>query len=292
MRILITGGRGQLGNDCQAVLKVCGEVHAVDLPECDLTREADVRLVLGRTAPEVVVNCAAFTNVDACETQRETARQVNGDVPGFLARACVASGARLIQISTDYVFDGAKPVPQAYVETDPTGPVSWYGQTKLEGERAVQASGAHHAILRTAWLYGRTGRNFLKAILRKAVHQPDEPLRVVNDQFGSPTWSFRLALQIRRVIETQAGGLFHATAEGYTSWYEFARFFLDEMAVPHRVEPCLAAEYPRPARRPRNSILENAGLKAGAIHAMVDWREDVKEFVRQFRDDLLREAAT
>jgi len=284
--------KGQLGTECQELLTAAGhEIFGADLPEWDLTVPAVIERLLKEFKPEVIVNCAAFTRVDDCETQRDKAWQVNAELPARLAAGAAAAGARLIHISTDYVFSGDRPIPQAYVESDATGPVSWYGKSKLAGEQAVlKYPDCRPLILRTAWLYSRTGRNFPKTMLRLALTDPDRVIRVVNEQFGSPTWSRRLAMQIAEVLKADPpSGVYHATAEGYCTWCEFAGYFLRAMQVPHRLEPCRSADYPTPAKRPLNSILENARLNALGISVMTDWRADVDEFVRTCRAGLLAE---
>jgi len=290
MKIFITGSRGQLGTDALEVLGAHHDVTGMDLPELDIADSQSAHGRLGAFAPDVIVNCAAYTKVDAAETERDAARRANVEGPRVLAAFAARSGGRLIHVSTDYVFDGLRPPPQPYVETDATRPACYYGVTKLEGERAALESGARVAILRTAWMYGRQGSNFLKTMLRLATADPRRVIRVVNDQFGSPTWSHRLAQQIDRVIDRGGEGVYHATAEGCCTWYDLARLFLQLMGVEHGIEPCATAEYPTPARRPANSILENSRLKAAGMNVMAAWDEDVREFVRRHRDRLLEEA--
>ncbi len=290
MKILLTGARGQLGRDCQAVLGARHELIATDLPEFDITAGAQVRDRVAAARPDVIVNCAAFTRVDACEVQRALALRVNAEAPRLLAAAARAAGALLVQISTDYVFDGARPVPQPYQENDAPHPLSAYGASKLAGEQAVQASGARFAILRTAWLYGRYGGNFPKTMLRLALAEPERERPVIAEQWGSPTWSWRLAEQIETVISAGATGVFHATAGGHATWFDLAEKFLTALAVPHKLAPCTVAAYPLPARRPLNSILENARLKQAGLHVMRSWEAELAEFVARHRDELLEEA--
>ncbi len=289
-RVAVIGAKGLLGRDCIQLLGERHEAVGLDLPEVDVGRAESVARALGGLDPAAIVNCAAFTDVDGCEAQREAAWRVNVEGPANLAAVARRQGAFLIHVSTDYVFDGRKPAGESYVEEDAPNPLSYYGLTKLEGERAVAASGCAHAILRTAWMYGAGGRCFPKTMLRLAVASPDKPLRVVEDQFGSPTWSYRLARQIERVLDARASGLYHATAEGACSWHGFAARLFAALGLPHRIEPCAAAEFPRPAVRPVNAVLENARLKAAGLNEMRDWAEDVDEFARQFSERLLREA--
>lgn len=290
MRILVTGSKGQLGRECLAVLNGRHEVLGLDLPELDIAAPSSLAAAADPFRPDAIVNCAAFTNVDACEAEAGAARRANVEGPQRLAEYARRHGSRLIHISTDYVFDGQKPLPQPYTEDDPARPLSAYGRSKLDGEEAIRAAGCRHAILRTAWLYGQHGRNFLKTMLRLALAGPDKPIRVVNDQFGSPTWAGRLALQIEAVAAADCEGVYHATAEGWCSWFDLAGHFLRAMDVPHRLTPITTPEYPTPARRPANSILENRRLKLAGINRFTDWREDVDGFCRN-RAALLQEAA-
>jgi len=290
MKILICGGDGQLGSDCVQVFQQAHEVFALTLNELDITSSSDVDKVIGKCVPDIILNCAAYTAVDACETEREPAWKVNVEGPKNLASWVAKYGGLLIHISSDYVFDGREKPPEPYVEDDEPNPLSYYGSTKLEGEVAVMQATDQYIILRTAWLYGIHGRNFLKTILKVALTNPDKKLKVVNDQFGSPTWSYRLALQIAELIEKNCRGTYHATAEGYCSWYELAGHFLDEIGVQHSLIPCTSEEYPTPAIRPRNSILENQRLKKAGINLMKNWSHDVDQFVSMFRGQLIDEA--
>ena len=286
---MITGGKGQLGSDCAEVLGRSHEVTALGSADLDITRLLDVDAVVSRFSPEVILNCAAYTRVDACETEKDLAWEVNAKGPKNLALSVEKYGGRLIHISTDYVFDGRKKVPEPYLEEDGTHPMSHYGKSKLEGEKAVRETTERHVILRTAWLYGINGHNFLKTMLTLALRDSPDPIKVVNDQFGSPTWSHRLAIQLSGLIDGGARGTFHATAEGYCSWYELALYFLEKMGVAHSLVPCTSDEYPTPAARPKNSILENRRLKTEGIHLMTDWKADVAQFVRRFRQRLFEE---
>ena len=277
--ILITGADGQLGRDCQDVLSADYQVSAVDIEQMDIADARAVKKAVNRFKPDILINCAAFTRVDDCENQFAEAWAANSEGPANLARACAASGARLVHISTDYVFDGKKPAPEAYTETDTPNPLSVYGSTKLAGEERVLEVCEEALVLRTAWLYGYGGKNFIRSILGRVLNEPQTRLTIVNDQYGSPTWSRRLALQIARLLKTRARGIYHATAEGYCTWYELARQMCEIMALPCRIEPCTTADYPTPAARPQNSILENQRLKSEALNEMADWREDLRAFL-------------
>lgn len=287
MNILITGGNGQLGKDCQIIFNKTHSVASVDIDTLDITDFKAVKDFINQVKPEAIVNCAAFTQVDACETRQELAWAANVKGPENLAICAKESGARLIHMSTDYVFDGKKKPPAPYLETDATNPSSYYGRTKLEGEQAISLHMENYAILRTAWLYGFYGNNFLKAILKKALS--GQRLKVINDQFGSPTWSFRLAEQIKRIVESSARGIYHASSEGYCTWYELAEYFLEKMNLPHDVSPCATEEYPLPAPRPKNSILENQRLKAQGLNIMKHWQGDLDEFIEKHGAQLINE---
>ena len=290
MRIVIVGANGQLGRDSMEILGPKHRVWASDAAEVDITDQAQVQALFAEHQPEVVIICAAFTAVDACESNVEASMAVNARGPELLALSCRDHGTRLIQVSTDYVFDGSRPAPEPYLEGDRAEPFSMYGKSKLAGEEAVQQILDNHLIVRTAWLYGIGNKNFLKTMLRLALSDPKRTMKVVNDQHGSLTWSWRLALQIERLLDSDLNGIVHATAEGHSTWYEGARYFLDCMQVPYSMVPCTTAEYPTPARRPANSILENARLKEHGLNEMLDWKEDVRLFAERYREELLAEA--
>ncbi len=289
MQILITGSNGQLGRDCVQVLEDRHHVVPLDSRALDISDPAAVEAAVLAHRPEVVLNCAAFTQVDACETETDRAYRVNALGPRYLAASLARHGGYLLHISTDYVFDGRKTPPDAYTEDDPPAPLSAYGRTKLAGEQAVRALLPAAAVVRTAWVYGRHGSNFLKKILHLALVTRPPRLRVVHDQYGSPTWSWRLAHQLARLIEVRAGGIYHATAAGYCTWYEFARAFLECLDLDYPLEPCSSAEFPTPAVRPANSILANRRLQALGLDLMPPWQDDLARFVRRFRADLLRD---
>ena len=283
MKIVITGGTGQLGGDCAEVLTPRFEIVSLGSRDLDITSATAVDGLMEEIAPQVILNCAAFTNVDDCETKRDLARKVNVEGPRNLGVAAKKRGAQLIHISTDYVFDGRKKVPEPYTEEDKKNPISHYGETKSEAEEAVKEATDNHIILRTAWMYGTRGRNFLKTMLNLALKDPEREIKVVNDQFGSPTWSYRLAQQIAKLIGSGGQGTYHATSEGFCTWYELATRFLDKMGVPHSFVPCTTEEFPTPAARPVNSILENRRLKESGLNLMEDWKGDLDEFVIAFR---------
>ncbi|MBF0224117.1 MAG: dTDP-4-dehydrorhamnose reductase [Desulfobacterales bacterium] len=293
MKVLITGGKGQLGYECEKIFATEHETKAIDIDELDITNFEKVESFVLNYKPDIIINCAAYTMVDACETDKAKAWDVNVRGPRNLAEISSKYNIKLVHISTDYVFDGNRKIPLPYKEIDAPKPLSYYGKTKFEGEEAINSALDKYIILRTAWLYGINGQNFFKTILRIALKkqsQKDEsPIKVVNDQFGSPTWVYTLALQIKKLIENNGNGLYHATSEGYCSWYDFAKYFLSKMNIPHKIIPCSTEEFPRPASRPKNSILENERLKLEGMNVMNDWQYDVDEFISQYHDLLIYE---
>lgn len=287
MKLLITGAGGQLGQDCVRLMRNRHDICALTSKQLNITQAAAVRHTVQEVLPDVVINCAAYTAVDACETEQNCCMAVNAHGVANIADACEESGCRLIHISTDYVFDGAKLVSEPYTEEDAVAPISAYGRSKLAGEEAIAARMEDYLILRTAWLYGIGGKNFLKTMLRLAMADPKRMIKVVNDQFGSLTWAMTLAMQIEQVVASDLTGIAHATAEGHSTWYAGAKYFLEAMQVEFSLAPCTTAEYPTPAKRPAHSILDNSRLKEHGLNVMRPWQEDVDEFVRLHRDELL-----
>jgi dTDP-4-dehydrorhamnose reductase len=283
---LITGARGQLGTDLLEVLAARGDddVTGLGRAELDLTDEAAVRAAVrnwltGVQADRaVLVNAAAYTAVDAAETDEATAELVNGRAPGWLAEELAGRG-RLVHVSTDYVFDGAATEP--YPVDAPIAPKSAYGRTKAAGERAVAAAGGDATVVRTAWVYGRHGGNFVKTMVRlEAQH---ETLTVVDDQVGSPTWSADLAAGLVElgVRDGAVPAVLHCTNAGQVSWCGFARAVFEELgADPARVQPISTAEFPRPAPRPAYSVLDGSAWTAHGLTPPRPWRAALTEAMR------------
>jgi dTDP-4-dehydrorhamnose reductase len=261
VRILVTGAAGMLGHDvCRVGERAGHDLVLVDLPELDITDERGVAAFYERERPQATINCAAYTNVDGAQTDREIAQAVNADGAGNLARAAAGIGTPLLHISTDYVFDGTAPLdaegrPRPYVESDATGPRSVYGETKLAGEQQVLAASPAHTVVRTAWLYGVDGPNFVATMLRLASER--EAVQVVDDQVGSPTWSGHLAPAIVGLTERGVSGLVHLTGAGAVSWNGFAKEIFRQAQVSCRVEAIPSSEMVRPAPRPAYSVLES-----------------------------------
>jgi dTDP-4-dehydrorhamnose reductase len=278
VKILIIGARGMLGRDLQAILSLRHEVIGADLDELDITQPGKTRETLDSLRPDVVINLAAITDVDGCESQRERAFLVNAHGALEVARGCAGTGARLIHMSTDYVFDGTSPLP--YTEETLPRPLNVYGESKLLGERGVQETGGNYLILRTAWLYGRHGKNFVDTILRLSSQQ--EEIRVVNDQRGSPTYTRDLSRAIELLLKREERGVLHVTNSGSCTWFEFAGKILD-MKIPRdrsaRLLPISSAELGRPAKRPANSVLDCSKFERIAGWKMRCWEESLKEYI-------------
>lgn len=277
MNILVTGANGQLGSEMQRLGAVSPNNYIfTDAAELDVTDAGAVRRAAEQTRAEAIVNCAAYTDVERAEENEAAADLLNRLAPANLAAAAAATGATLIHISTDYVFDGRAHTP--YTEQAPTAPLSVYGRTKLAGEQAVEASGCSYLILRTAWLYSAFGNNFLKTMLRLTAER--ESLKVVFDQIGTPTYAGDLALGIFSVIEGGQlrghEGLYHFSDEGVCSWYDFAVEIA--AAAGHdkcRIEPYRTAEYPTKAPRPAYSVLDKGKFKTTFGIEIPHWRESL-----------------
>jgi dTDP-4-dehydrorhamnose reductase len=278
MKILLFGARGMLGRDLQPILSDRHEVIGKDIEDLDITDPNQVQKEVETLQPQTVINAAAFTDVDGCESQKDLAFKVNAEGAGNVARACGKTGARLIQMSTDYVFDGTSQVP--YSEEAPPNPINVYGESKLKGEKAVQGAEGNHLILRTAWLYGRHGKNFVDTILRLASQQEEQ--RVVNDQQGSPTFTRDISKAIAQLLEKDVRGILHVTNSGSCSWFEFAQKILETKGVPGwktRVIPISSRQLNRPARRPFNSVLDCSRFKDLTGNTMRPWDEALSDYL-------------
>jgi len=276
LRILLTGRTGQVGAELEQALPALGEVIATDRSALDLASADQIRRAVREAKPDVIVNAAAYTAVDKAESEPELAMRINGEAPGILAEEAKQLDALLLHFSTDYVFDGTKATP--YVERDLPNPLNTYGRSKLAGEGAVVASGCRHLILRTGWVYSMRGQNFLMTILRLARERP--ALRVVSDQVGSPTAARDLAAGcsqlLRRPLEP---GIFHMTAAGTTSWHGFAEAIVRNAQLRTPVTPIGSHEYATVARRPRNSVLNCAKLKAAYGIELPLWSRTLAEMM-------------
>ncbi len=276
MRIAILAANGQLGHELAQALRTWHDVRGFTDVELDITDREAVARALAACRAELVVNAAAYTDVDGCEGHPERAWAVNAEAPGHLATLCASSGVGLIHFSTDYVFDGTLRRP--YREGDPTNPLQIYGKTKRAGELAVLTHCPRALVLRSAWLYGWNGRNFVKSILSAASQQPR--LEVVDDQRGSPTSAADLAALVVWLIAHRVVGLFHATNDGECTWYEFARRILQLQGVKTLVVPISSASLQRPARRPAYSVLDNAAVRDVGAPRLRPWAEALTAFLR------------
>jgi dTDP-4-dehydrorhamnose reductase len=311
--ILLIGTNGQVGRELNKLLPRVGEVTPLDRQQLDLSKPEEIRGAIRKFHPALIVNAAAYTAVDKAESDEALARAINAEAPDVMAQEAKKIGALFVHYSTDYVFDGRKTTP--YEENDPTNPQNVYGKTKLDGERAIQASGAQHLIFRTEWVYGAEGRNFLLTILRLATQR--EELKIVRDQAGAPTWSREIAEATTDILSRIFGpqgsslssaavsGLYHMTAGGETTWYDFAKAILEEARtiepstpwfaaatsglplITRRVLPIHAVEYPTPARRPAYSVLSNEHMARVFSVRMPDWRAQLRSvFMGQPSKDL------
>lgn len=290
MKILLLGGKGMLGNECKEVLGKDHEIIAPDKKELDIVSWDRVIETLQEVSPQVILNCAGITDVDACETDSFQVRKVNVEGPRNLAQGAARFDCMMVHISTDYVFNGQKVLPQPYFEDDSLDPLSAYGKSKVESEVGIRENAPRYIIVRSGWLYGMHGNNFVKSILANVMKKKKKVLKLVHDQLGSPTWSYRLALQIKELIERDAMGTYHATSEGYCSPLQCAEFIFKTLKMKVKLEPIHLAKYPFAARRPLNCILENRLLKKQGLNLMPDWKKDLKEFLENNRKELLKEA--
>ena len=268
MRILLTGRNGQVGWELEKSLAVAGEISATDREALDLGNPDAIRRTVRDIKPGVIVNAAAYTAVDRAQSEPEIAMRINGVAPGILAEEAKRLGALLVHYSTDYVFDGEKATP--YVEDDPPGPLNVYGRTKLEGEKAIAASGCRHLILRTSWVYGPRGNNFFLTIARKAL--AGGQLRVVSDQRGVPAESSFIAETTGRLLQRAEEGVFHLVPSGATTWHGFAEAIVEALGLRIPVEAVTSDQYPTRAPRPRNSALDCAKLAGRLNEAPPSWR--------------------
>ncbi len=280
MKVLITGGKGMLGRTLVRELNDY-ELVIADLPECDITDAAGFDRLLGETKPDAVIHGAAMTAVDLCEAEPDKAYRLNAFASGVVASACHRHGARLIAISTDYVFRGDLERP--YREFDVAGALTVYGASKFAGEEMVRTHAPNHLIARISWLYGAGGPSFVHAMMNLADGSRPE-LKVVADQVGNPTSTTAVARHLRLLLERPAlVGTFHLTCEGETSWCGFAREIFRLAGKVQKVAPCTTAEFPRPAPRPANSRLEKQMLRLAGLPPMPDWRDALAEFMaREF----------
>ena len=283
MKIVVAGAKGLLGHE---VVRVCvghgDEVIETDVaPDfrmLDITDMGAILNFLEVEKPHWLVNCAAYTDVDGCEEHEDLAFLLNAKAPGYLARACSKSGTRLLQISTDYVFDGETTEP--YTEEDLPHPLSVYGKSKLAGEEAIQESMKDFILVRPQWLFGPHGKNFVSTIL--GIARERDSINVVNDQKGSPTYSKDLARAIRELIERDARGIFHVCNRGRASWYDLAKKAIELTELETKVVPVSTSEFPRPAARPKNSILSTKKFTRITEKVMPLWQISLQNYIKEY----------
>ena len=290
MKILILGGTGGLGSDCRKVLGreyevLCPGKEDVDIVSWDVVIEAFDSL-----SPDIVLNCVGLTDLEACEADAFSVRKINVEGPRNLAQSSARFGCKIVHVSCGDVFDGRKGMPQPYFEDDAPNPLSAYGRSKLESETAVRGNSPNYIILRSTWLYGIHGNNTIKSVLRHAVRGGLTPMQLPNDRFGAPTWSHRLALQLRELLNKDGRGSYHATSNGYCSPFELAQYVLKKLKLNAPIEPCSYKDLSLGHQLPVNCVLENRLSKKQGVNVMADWEKDLDTFLEQFGEQLIEEA--
>ncbi|XEC97523.1 dTDP-4-dehydrorhamnose reductase [Paenibacillus tarimensis] len=276
MRLLVTGGNGQLGRELALLHNEKSlDITGLGRDSLDITNLEQCRETVQRYRPDAVIHCAAYTAVDQAESEPDEAFRVNAAGTRNIALAAREAGAKLCYISTDYVFDGSGRSP--YNEYDNTNPLTVYGKSKLAGEQLVQTLHDRYFIVRTSWVYGRHGNNFVKTMLK--LGRERDHLKVVHDQFGSPTYTYDLARFLVDLVQTDYYGLYHASNTGACSWFEFAQAIFDESGIAVGLEPCTTAEFPRPAPRPAYSVMDHTGIRSNGLNPLRPWREALRHFL-------------
>lgn len=278
MKVLVTGAAGQLGQDVMTALAARGhEAIGIDRAEADITDEAQVTEVITAAKPDAVIHCAAYTAVDRAEEETALCTRINVDGTRFIARAAQRCGAKLVYISTDYVFDGSGDTP--FLPTDATGPLNVYGQTKLQGEKAARAECARTFVVRTSWVFGAHGNNFVKTMRRLGTER--ETVSVVCDEVGAPTYTPDLAALLCEMIESEAYGIYHATNEGVCTRNELAQAVMETFGLSCRVEPITGDQYPTLATRPHNSRLSKDCLEQAGFSRLPDWKDALARYANE-----------
>ncbi|MBU9706517.1 dTDP-4-dehydrorhamnose reductase [Paenibacillus sp. AK121] len=289
MKVLVTGASGQLGQDVVSVFQAQGHnVVGYDREQLDITDLEQAVKIVGQYQPDAVIHCAAYTAVDAAESDVDGTYQVNATGTRNMALAAEKAGAKLVYISTDYVFDGM--AEQPYHEYDHTNPQSIYGKSKRAGEVLTQTLSSRYFIVRTSWVYGFHGNNFVKTMLKLGQEKPH--LQVVNDQKGSPTYTVDLARFLAELVQTEKYGIYHASNSGSCTWYEFTQAIFQDavelmgVQIMATLEPCSTEQFPRPAARPRNSVMEHIAIRTNGLHDLRDWREALQDFMKEYISNL------
>ena len=283
MKVLVTGYAGQLGWDTVHLLEARGvEARGVDMQDFDLTDGEAVRAYVQSYRPTAIVHCAAYTNVDKAESQPEVCAKVNGMGTVNIVRAALSVGAKVVFISTDYVFPGTGEEP--WKVDDPYGPQNVYGMSKVQGEDAVRSLMTRYFILRTSWVFGKNGHNFVRTMLRLGKEKKE--IRVVSDQIGSPTYTKDLARVICDMLPTEKYGIYHVRNEGFISWFEFARVIMQKAGLPCRVLPVPSSEYPTPAKRPLNSRMDGSKLAEAGFEPMPSVEDALDRYLEEIQDEV------
>lgn len=287
MRILVTGGNGQLGSEWVYFLNKQA-VEFISLPsyDFDLTNHKDVQRVMKNLSPNLIINCAAYTKVDQAEEEREKAFAVNADGVKNLADFCTAQNIKLVHFSTDYVFPGEssdrQKLPDGYPEDHPTNPINVYGESKRAGEVALQESGCEYLLIRVSWLCGRFGSNFVKTMLR--LGEERDKLKVVNDQFGSPTFTYNLVENVWQLITHKEQGVFHLSSTGETNWYEFAKEIFVQSDMDIELHPVDSSEFPTKAKRPAFSLLSTRKIANIPGVSLINWKQGLEEMLAKLNE--------
>lgn len=280
LKVLITGANGQLGKDMVAIFGQHHEVYGFGRQQLDITSQEQCENVVSQIQPDVIVHAAAYTAVDLAESEEEQAYRVNASGSRNIAVAAEKVGAKVCYISTDYVFDGTSEVP--YKEYDNTNPQSVYGKSKRAGELLIQSLSSRFFIVRTSWVFGLHGQNFVKTMLK--LGQEKDSLKVVHDQLGSPTYTWDLSRFILELVETECYGIYHASNQGVCSWYEFAKAIFEKSGSSIVVSPCSTEEFPRPAPRPKFSVMDSMAIRANGLTELRSWKEALQDCLSKLKD--------
>lgn len=275
IKIVVTGANGQLGRELTQWTTEAAEIVGLTRDELDITSLSACRSLFTMHCPDAIIHCAAYTAVDKAEHEQDNAFRVNAAATRNVAVAAREVGAKLCYISTDYVFDGKGNKP--YREYDLTNPLTVYGKSKLAGEQALQALHDRFFIVRTSWVYGKYGNNFVKTMLKIAGER--NQVKVVADQIGSPTYTHDLAAFLLELVETDYYGIFHASNSGSCSWFEFAKAIFEENGINMLVEPCTTEDFPRPAPRPAYSVMDQSSIRINGLRALRPWREALRDYL-------------
>lgn len=290
MKVLILGGSGMLGSECKAVFSASHQVFAPERREMDIVRWDGVIGKLQKLRPNAIVNCAGISDLACSDPEDLGVLKTNVEGPRNLAQGAARFNCKLLHVSSDLVFDGQKPIPQPYFEDDAPNPMTPFGKSKMESEIAVKNNAPDYIIVRTGWLYGTKGNNFVKHLIREAIRRKRTIVEIPADYHGSPTWAHRLALQVKGLVDHRMTGTYHATAEGSCSLLDFAAHVVETLSLPITPKPAPEGAWMGTANRPLNNVLENRRLKTQGLNIMVDWKADLNGFLENHGEALIREA--